>query len=756
VRYESMIAAIGDTPLVRLRLPAAPRVAAYAKLELANPFAMKDRVARNILLEARRVGGLLPGAAVVESSSGTMALGVALVGRALGHPVHIVTDPRIDETTLAKLRALGCAVHVVEAMTANGWQSARLEKLAALMAELPGAFWPRQYSNPDNPAAYRELAEELTADLGGVDVLVGSVGSGGSLTGTARALRRTSPNLRVVGVDCVGSVLFDQPDEPRRLQSGLGNSLLPNNLDRCLIDEVHWLNDREAFAATRALAAEQQIFGGNTAGSVYQVLTEVARRAEPGSRVVGILPDRGDRYAGTVYSDQYWAEHDLESLELATESEPVDYGTPVCRWSRAEMKLPETTSTLLFVESNTTGSGMAALDVARELGTRPVLLTSRPARYQGLGETSAEVVECDTGSLPALRELVQQRFRREDLAGVTTTSEFYVATVAELTGWLGLPGNPADAVATCRDKAALRSRLAEAGVRQPRFAAVRSTSEAVAAVAAVGLPCVVKPADDSGSNNVLLCTTTEQALAQVEVVLGVTENVRGQAMSGVALVEQYLDGPEYSVEAFSWDGGIRWAGVTAKTLGPPPHFVENRHLFPAPVPPERRDAVVDTVTAALTAAGIRAGATHTELRLTAAGPAVLEINPRPAGGMIPEVVRLATGLDLLRLQLDASVGRAPDVTSDDRGTTGIQFITAGCEGVLTAVDGVPAALAVPGVVRVVVTARPGQRVRPPRNAYDRLGYVIARTGTPAGTAAALDTALAHCRVHVADQGPQPQ
>nr|AGS49875.1 cysteine synthase [uncultured bacterium esnapd18] len=744
-----MIEAIGRTPLVRLRLPGAPDVAVYAKLELLNPFAMKDRVARTILLEARRVGALAPGAPVVESSSGTMALGVALVGRALGHPVHIVTDPRIDETTLAKLRALGCAVHVVDAMTANGWQSARLERLAMLMAELPGAFWPRQYSNPDNPAAYRELAAELAADLGTVDVLVGSVGSGGSLTGTARALRTRSPDVRVVGVDCVGSMLFDQPDEPRRLQSGLGNSLLPNNLDRSLVDEVHWLNDREAFASARALAGEQQIFGGNTAGSVYRVLTDVAARAEPGSRIVGILPDRGDRYAATVYSDEYWTEHDLLGLELAAEPDQVDYGTPVRRWSRAEVKLAETRPTVLFVEANTTGSGMAALELAGETGTRPVLLTSHPERYQGLAETGAEILVCDTGSLPALREFVQQRFRREDLAGVTTTSEFYVAAVAELTRWLGLPGNPVDAVTTCRDKSLLRGRLADAGVRQPRFAAVRSPEDAVTAAAVVGLPCVVKPADDSGSNNVLLCATAEEVRDHAAAVLAVTENVRGQTMSGVVLVEQYLDGPEYSVEAFSQDGEIRWVGVTAKTSGRPPYFVEDRHLFPAPIPKAQRDVVVETVAAALAATGIRNGATHTEVRVTAAGPAVVEINPRPAGGMIPEAIRLATGLDVLRLQLDAAVGRALDVTAEDWGTAGIQFITADRAGVLTSIDGLPEALAVPGVDRVVVTARPGQRVRLPRNAYDRLGYVIARTGSATETVAVLDAALARCRVVVA-------
>src|SRR5882757_9603842 len=115
--FDNVREAIGHTSLVRLDLDSAHGVRTYAKLELQNLFGMKDRVARKIILEARANGILRPGAPIVESSSGTMALGVALVGRALGHDVHIVTDPRIDRVTMAKLRALGCSLHVVEAMS---------------------------------------------------------------------------------------------------------------------------------------------------------------------------------------------------------------------------------------------------------------------------------------------------------------------------------------------------------------------------------------------------------------------------------------------------------------------------------------------------------------------------------------------------------------------------------------------------------------------------------------------------------------
>ncbi|GAA2504625.1 hypothetical protein GCM10023100_13500 [Actinocorallia cavernae] len=754
--FDTLTDAIGGTPLVRLRLGEARGVEVYAKLELQNLFAMKDRVARNIIREARRLGTLRPDAPVVESSSGTMALGVALVGRSLGHEVHIVTDPRIDPVTLAKLRALGCRVHIVEAMTSHGWQSARLERLAELMAELPGAFWPQQYTNPDNPGAYRELAGELLADLGHIDTVVGAVGSGGSLCGTSRALRESLPGVKVVGVDCVGSALFGQPDVPQRLQSGLGNSLLPKNLDRSLIDEVHWLNDHEAFAATRDLAREQQIFAGNTSGSVYRVLGDLAERAEPGSRIVGIMPDRGDRYADTVYSDEHWDTHRLHELPAPEGPSVIPVGQTALSWSRQPFRAPEELRRhLVFVESNTTGTGMLALELAREeLDTVPVLLTGDPERYRGLAATGAEVIRCDTNSDAALRAAVQDRFRREEIAGITTTSDFYVPAAARLARWLGLPGNPPEAVTACRDKSALRALLESAGVRQPRYAVVRDASEVAAAVARTGLPCVVKPADDSGSVNVLLCADEATATAHAERVLAVTTNVRGMPTARTVLVEEYLDAPEYSVEMFTWDGRAECVGITEKSVTGTPHFVEHRHLFPAPLPAETAQRITETVTAALDAAGIRLGATHTEVKLTAAGPAVIEINPRPAGGMIPELIRLATGVDLLEQQLRTAVGLAPALKPAQDAHAGIQFLLPDADGVLDAVDGTQEAAAVPDVEAVTVTAAPGTVVRRPRSAGDRIGHVIAGHPTPERVTAALDEARRLLRLSV-DSGPRP-
>jgi cysteine synthase len=208
--------------------------------------------------------------------------------------------------------------------------------LKELLDALPGAFWPCQYDNPANAFAYERLGGELFRELGpGIGALVGSVGSGGSLCGIGRGLKRLLPDLRVVAVDAVGSVLFNQPDR-RRLQSGHGNSIVPGNLDHAILDEVHWLADAEAFNGCRELARRCGIFGGGSSGAVYIAASWVAGLGSPQEHVVAILPDRGDRYYRSVYSDLYMREHRLEGREAAAQPRRIRYGEEVAQtWSCA-------------------------------------------------------------------------------------------------------------------------------------------------------------------------------------------------------------------------------------------------------------------------------------------------------------------------------------------------------------------------------------------------------------------------------------
>jgi S-sulfo-L-cysteine synthase (3-phospho-L-serine-dependent) len=277
----------------------------------------------------------------------------------------------------------------------------------------------------------------------------------------------------------------------------------------------------------------------------------------------------------------------------------------------------------------------------------------------------------------------------------------------------------------------LRVALDAAGVRQPRYAVVEEGPDATladrvaAAVERVGLPCVVKPVDDSGSNGVRLCATVAEALDQTARVLAVRHNVRGLPTARRVLLEAYLDGPEVSVEMFGTGETQHCLGLTDKQVDPPPFFVERQHVFPSGLPPTVATEVTDLVREALDAAGMRVGATHTEVRLTPAGPTLIEINPRPAGGMIPELIRAATGVELLDAQLRAATGLPVTLTPTGKGYAGIRFLTADRAGILAGVDGVEEARRRAGVRGVTVTAAPGTRVRPPENAYDRVGHLIA-------------------------------
>ena len=411
------------------------------------------------------------------------------------------------------------------------------------------------------------------------------------------------------------------------------------------------------------------------------------------------------------------------------------------------------TGYLLFVESNTTGTGMLALSTARALRLSPVLLTLTPSRYRGLVETGCEILECDTGSVAALRAAIQARFGRQDLVGIMTTSEFYLPVVAELADWLGLPGNSAAAASVCRNKAAVRQALAEAGLPQPRFAAVTDVAEAAAAITRIGLPCVVKPVDDSGSNDVLRCADLPTAVAQVARIVDTHTNVRQLPTARTALVEEYLAGPEISVETFGWQGGTRLIGITEKFVTGEPYFVEHRHIFPADLPPEVEASVCETVERALAGVGLRLGAAHTEVRLTPNGPALVEINGRLAGGMIPELIRIATGVRMLDQQLRVFTGRQPQLAGAAKRCAGIQFLLAERPGVLAGVHGTELATAVPGVEQVTVTARPGAEVRPARNAYDRLGYVLASGDSRSEVVSTLAEACATLEVVIRPDRP---
>jgi S-sulfo-L-cysteine synthase (3-phospho-L-serine-dependent) len=336
-KCESPLDLIGDTPVLRVTTPLPERHPGFwAKLESAGPASMKARAALSMLRGARERGELAAGATVVESSSGTLAIGLAFVGVALGHPVVIVADRELDEMTRRLLSAYGVRLEIVtRPHPVGGWQRARLEKVRELLAEIPGAYWPDQYNNPDNASGYRAMGRELSEQFDRLDAVVCSVGTGGHSAGIAAELRQRWPGIRIIGVDSPGSTVFGQPAGPRVMR-GLGSSIHPGNVAYRQFDEVHWVAPAEAGDACRRLATGCFVTGGWSTGAAALVAAWCAR--ELGSdRVAAVFPDGPERYWTSIYDEEYRRRHELcPAVTEPSDVDAVDEGRGL-RWARCRV-----------------------------------------------------------------------------------------------------------------------------------------------------------------------------------------------------------------------------------------------------------------------------------------------------------------------------------------------------------------------------------------------------------------------------------
>ena len=374
---------------------------------------------------------------------------------------------------------------------------------------------------------------------------------------------------------------------------------------------------------------------------------------------------------------------------------------------------------LVLVESNTTGSGRLFCACARRLGLRPVLLARDPARYPYVAADSIDARVVDTASVDAVRTAAGRLGSR--VAGITSSSEYFIGTASEAARGLGLPHPDPDAIRACRNKHTQRLRLAAAGVPGPAFAAARTPAAAVTAAERIGFPVVVKPVAGSGSIGTRLCVSAVEVHDAAVAVLAADPVALALPPQDAVLVEAKVTGAEFSVETLD-DQVI---GVIGKRLGPEPYFVEVGHDFPAPLDRAAHAAVAGTALEALHSLGLGWGAAHVELRNSADGPRLIEVNPRLAGGMIPRMIQEARGIDMIFHVVAKAAGRATAPRPSRSRAAAIRFLVAPHAGRLVEVTGVAAARRVPGVVEVGLTGRPGQDVVLRHSFQDRLGYVIA-------------------------------
>ena len=283
---------------------------------------MKLMPAKYIFDRAEEDGVLSKGGMVIESSSGTFGLALALLCSERKYKLKLISDPVIDEPLRYRLQDLGAELMIVDKPAKKGGiQQARLNKLYEHLKQNPDAFWPKQYDNIYNPKGYEPLADHLKDTVGDIDYLVAAVGSGGSSGGTYKYLKPSMPNLRLVGVDSVNSVIFGRPDA-KRLLRGLGGSIIPKNVDHKLYNEVHWVTDSEAFRATRIIHSTHQLYMGPTSGAVYMVGRWLSKKHKD-AKVVCIFADTGHRYESTVYCDEWLQKNGIYLSKIPQEPKEV-------------------------------------------------------------------------------------------------------------------------------------------------------------------------------------------------------------------------------------------------------------------------------------------------------------------------------------------------------------------------------------------------------------------------------------------------
>jgi biotin carboxylase len=407
---------------------------------------------------------------------------------------------------------------------------------------------------------------------------------------------------------------------------------------------------------------------------------------------------------------------------------------------------------VVFVESNTTGTGRMAVDRLLAGGHRVTFLTRNRANYPFTSSSSPrlDVVDGETNDAGAVLAHVRQIGQRRPVDALLTFSEFYVSAVAEVAATLGFPALAPHTAATCRNKYLTRRCLQAAGLATPGFWLVSAEREARRVAGHVAYPCIVKPPADSSSHGVRLVHNRNELLSHYRALSVCKENVRGQRLDGRVLIETLLDGPEFSVETFTRPGGhTEVIGVTDKHLGTPPHFVEIGHDFPSAATDEVKNGLAIAVRKALEAVGFNFGPAHTEIRWTCDGPAVVEINPRLAGGMIPELVCYATGIDLLGAWLSLALNEPIDLTPRWDATASIRFLIADRLGTILRVTGVDETRALPMIRDVSIGRGSGAAVRPAEDAYDRLGFVIAAGADRRSVRRSLDRALSSITFHIA-------
>ncbi|MET4619907.1 cysteine synthase A [Arthrobacter sp. 2762] len=303
--YDDVTQLVGRTPLVRLnRLTEGLEATVAVKLEFYNPAnSVKDRIGVAIIDAAEKSGALKPGGTIVEGTSGNTGIALALVGAARGYKVILTMPETMSTERRVMLRAYGA--EIVLTPGSEGMRGA-VEKAQEIVGNTENSIWAQQFANPANPEIHRNTtAEEIWADTDGeVDIFVGGIGTGGTVTGVGQVLKERKPEVQIIAVEPKDSpILNGGSPGPHKIQ-GLGANFIPEVLDTNVYDEVLDATLEDSVATARALGSKEGVLAGISGGAAVWGALEVAKRPEnKGKLIVVIVPDFGERYISTVLFD---------------------------------------------------------------------------------------------------------------------------------------------------------------------------------------------------------------------------------------------------------------------------------------------------------------------------------------------------------------------------------------------------------------------------------------------------------------------
>jgi argininosuccinate lyase len=385
---------------------------------------------------------------------------------------------------------------------------------------------------------------------------------------------------------------------------------------------------------------------------------------------------------------------------------------------------------LLMIESWVGASGNLLPPLLKSMGHTYTFITRKPEHYQSALHTekhpvlryAESVLVTETNDVPSLIAFLQP-YRFD---GIITVCDYYIEVVIEVAKAFNLPCPFPNTVKTVRQKHLMRQALDRAGLANPDYRLAHNWTEVEEAAAAIGYPLVLKPVDLASSAFVSLICDVRELKDAYDALEAFPLNFRDQERDCTYLLEAYMSGEEVSVESVSCNGETTVLGITDKSVTGTPYFIENGHMFPAQLNDETRIEVTQFVRSAMQAVNFDHGIAHTEVKLTAEGPRIVEINPRTAGNYIVELIQRVTGIDLLRAFVDLSLGTKPTIAAKECGiaSAAVMFLVPPQGGTISDIRGVESLETDEHIARYKIEDCAGKSIAAPIDNACYLGHVI--------------------------------